>query len=41
MKTVWLRIIYAVHMLAPAPLALWHIERLSIDTLQALRSLFP
>lgn len=41
MRTVWLRIIYTAHILMPAPLVLWHIERLSIDTVQALRGLFP
>jgi hypothetical protein len=41
MKTLWLRIIYAAHMLAPLSVALWHFERLSPDTLHALRALFP
>lgn len=41
MKTIWLRLIYSAHMLAPLSLALWHIERLSPETLRALRALFP
>lgn len=40
MKTLWLRVIYTAHMLAPLPLVLRHIERLPPDTAQALRSLF-
>ncbi len=41
MKTLWLRIIYSAHILAPLPAMLWHIERLSPETLRALRALFP
>lgn len=40
MKTIWLRLIYAAHMLAPLPLVTAHIARLSPDTALALRSLF-
>ncbi len=35
-----LRIIYALHMLAPLALVARHIERLSPSTLSSLRSLF-
>jgi hypothetical protein len=31
-----LRLIYAIHMLAPLSFVLWHIERLAPDTLRAL-----
>ncbi len=41
MKTLWLRTLYAAHMLVPLSLAVWHIERLSPSTAHALRSLFP
>lgn len=41
MRTLWLRTLYAAHMLLPLPIALWHIERLSRETARALRSLFP
>lgn len=40
MKTLWLRIIYTAHMLAPAAIAAAHIERLDESTVRALRSLF-
>lgn len=40
MKSVWLRIIYSVHMLAPLPLVARHIDRIHPDTAHALRALF-
>jgi len=36
-----LRLIYALHMLAPWPFVCRHIERLDESTAIALRSLFP
>lgn len=36
-----LRLIYALHMLAPWALVCRHIERLDGDTALALRALFP
>jgi hypothetical protein len=41
MKRLWLRVIYAAHMLAPLALAAAHIERLDESTVRALRALFP
>jgi hypothetical protein len=41
MNTLKARALYAIYMLLPLPLALWHIERLSESTLRALRGLFP
>lgn len=41
MKRLWLRLIYTAHMCVPLSLAVWHIERLSPSTAQALRALFP
>lgn len=40
MKTIKLRILYALHMVMPLSLALWHIDRLSPDTLLGLAALF-
>ncbi len=40
MKTLWLRVIYSAHMLAPFALVERHIERLHPDTARALHSLF-
>lgn len=40
MKTLWLRLIYTAHMLAPLPLVARHIARLHPDTAHALRTLF-
>jgi hypothetical protein len=40
MKTIKLRFIYTLGMLAPLAWAARHIERLDGDTCQALRSLF-
>lgn len=40
MKTLWLRVIYTAHMLAPLPFVAQHIERLDEATALALRSLF-
>lgn len=40
MKTVWLRLIYALHICMPLSLARWHIERLSLETALELRALF-
>lgn len=41
MKTIWLRIIYASHMIVPLSLVRAHVERLDDATAIALRSLFP
>lgn len=41
MNRLWLRVIYATHMLAPLPLVAWHLSGLDEPTVQALRSLFP
>ncbi len=41
MKRLWLRLIYSAHMLAPLSLVLWHLRRLSPETVLALRALFP
>lgn len=41
MKTLYLRILYAAHMIAPLSLVCRHIERLDDSTAQQLRSLFP
>lgn len=41
MRTIWLRIIYASHMIVPLSLVRGHIERLDGATALALRSLFP
>lgn len=39
-KQLKLRTLYALHMLAPAGLVWWHIERLAPDTVGSLASLF-
>jgi hypothetical protein len=41
MKRIWLRVIYATHMLAPLQLVAWHLSGLDAATARALRSLFP
>lgn len=41
MKTLWLRVIYCAHMLAPLALVRSHLARLDESTLVRLRSLFP
>ncbi len=41
MNTLKLRAIYALHIILPLPVALWHMERLSESTLMQLRALFP
>lgn len=40
MRTIWLRTLYALHMALPLALVARHIERLSPETVRALRSLF-
>ncbi len=40
MNTVWLRLIYALHICMPLALARWHIERLSPETAGRMRALF-
>lgn len=40
MNKLWLRLIYAAHMLAPLSLVHSHIARLDATTVLALRSLF-
>lgn len=39
-KQLKLRTLYALHMLAPAALVWWHIDRLAPSTADALASLF-
>lgn len=40
MKTIWLRTLYALHMALPLALVSRHIDRLSPETVLALRVLF-
>ena len=40
MTTLKLRAIYALHILSLAAFMLWHVDRLSQDTLDALARLF-
>lgn len=40
MKTLWLRLIYTLHMALPLALVAAHIERLDGATVQKLRALF-
>ena len=40
LKQLKLRTLYALHMLAPLALALWHVERLAPDTRAGLLALF-
>lgn len=41
LETLKLRFIYALHMALPLGVALWHIDRLSAETVTRLREMFP
>ena len=41
MRTLKLKLIYALHMVAPLPVVDWHLDRLAPDTLLALRGAYP
>lgn len=39
-QAIKLRVLYAIHMIAPLAFAAWHIQRLQPSTLLELRALF-